>query len=186
MNWLNEPPRWSFDDGTLRVSTGDRTDFWRGTHYGFFRDDGHLYYEEREGDFTCVVSFRGDYRELYDQAGLMVRLDQEHWIKAGIEFSDGVQNLSVVCTRAFSDWSILPLAEPPEWTHLRLSRLGDAVKVEWSPDGSNYQMARLAYLPPGGTAQVGPMCCSPQRAGFEVEFRSFKVLDPIARDLHAD
>ena len=41
MEWLNEPPEWSEADGTLTVATGDRTDFWRKTHYGFIRDDGH-------------------------------------------------------------------------------------------------------------------------------------------------
>ena len=39
MEWLNEPPEWSEADGTLTVATGDRTDFWRKTHYGFIRDN---------------------------------------------------------------------------------------------------------------------------------------------------
>ena len=60
-----------------------KTDFWRETHYGFIRDDGHFRDVAAEGDFTADVAFRGDYRELYDQAGLMLRLDERNWIKAG-------------------------------------------------------------------------------------------------------
>jgi regulation of enolase protein 1 (concanavalin A-like superfamily) len=104
MKWLNEPPEWRDENGILSVTTGAKTDFWRETHYGFIRDDGHLRYEWVEGDFTASVAFRGDYRALYDQAGLMVRLDDRNWVKAGIEFVGDRQRLSVVVTRDFSDW----------------------------------------------------------------------------------
>jgi regulation of enolase protein 1 (concanavalin A-like superfamily) len=86
MQWLNEPPFWRDEDGVLSVVTGDRTDFWRETHYGFIRDDGHFRYETVPGDFTAEIAFGGDYRALYDQAGLMLRADERNWLKAGIEF----------------------------------------------------------------------------------------------------
>ena len=44
-------------------------------------------------------------------------------------------------------------------------------------------MLRLAYLPEG-PAMVGPMCCSPERAGLEVRFADLRIGDPIPRDLH--
>ena len=49
MDWLNEPPDWAEADGTLTVVTGDRTDFWRKTHYGFIRDDGHFRHHRGAG-----------------------------------------------------------------------------------------------------------------------------------------
>jgi regulation of enolase protein 1 (concanavalin A-like superfamily) len=184
MTWLNEPPAWNEQDGVLTVTTGDRTDFWLTTHYGFVHDDGHVYGREVEGDFAATVEFSADYQALYDQAGLMVRLDERNWIKAGIEFTDGKHHLSVVVTRDFSDWSVLPLAEAPSDVRLRISRYGDAVRVEYDLGQGSFQMLRLAYLPPGGPAFVGPMCCSPQRAGLLVTFRDFTLGEP-ARELHA-
>ena len=41
--WLNEPGSWAFEDGTLSISTNERTDFWRHTFYGFERDNGHAW-----------------------------------------------------------------------------------------------------------------------------------------------
>jgi regulation of enolase protein 1 (concanavalin A-like superfamily) len=186
MQWLNEPPSWREEDGVLSVMTGDRTDFWRHTHYGFVRDDGHLRYRTVQGDFTAEVSFSGLYRELYDQAGLMVRLDERTWLKAGIEFVDGRQMLSVVATRDFSDWSTAPGPTGAEWIRLRLSRHGSAVRVEWAlPDPHpQYALMRLAYLPEAESVAVGPMCCSPQRAGFEAQFRGFDVGPAISANLH--
>lgn len=89
--------------GTISITSGQRTDFWRKTHYGFIRDDGHFYYEQVKGDFIVEVKVSGQYEELYDQAGLMVRLDEANWLKCGIEFVEGVQQVSAVVTRDYSD-----------------------------------------------------------------------------------
>lgn len=187
MDWLNEPPSWREADGVLSVVTGDRTDFWRKTHYGFVRDDGHLRYRNVQGDFTAEVSFAGAYKELYDQAGLMLRIDERNWLKAGIEFVDGRRMLSVVVTRDFSDWSTAAAPTEAEWIRLRLSRHGSAVRVEWAAEGSHpsYALMRLAYLPESENLAVGLMCCSPQRAGFEARFRDFSVGPVISTDLHS-
>ncbi len=189
MQWFNEPPFWSDEDGLLTVRTGENADFWRETHYGFTRDSGHLYGREVVGEFSATVIFSGEYEGLYDQAGLMLRLDERNWIKAGIEFTDGKQHLSAVVTRDYSDWSVLPLATDPGEVRLRISRYvsqatATGVRVEYALGEGAFQMLRLAYLPPSPTAIVGPMCCSPQRGGFIARFRSFEIGEP-ARELHA-
>ena len=177
MDWFNEPPAWR-DDGTrLAVTTAANTDFWRVTHYGFMRDSGHFRRAEAPGDVTAEATFGGDYRTLYDQAGLMVRLDERHWVKAGVEFVDGRRLLSCVVTREFSDWSLLPGHDAPEAVGLRLRREGTAPHVEWRPgvgSGTDYEPLRLAHFPEG-RASVGPMCCSPERGGFEAWFEGFRL-----------
>ena len=85
--WLNAPATWRLDGECLRVVTDAKTDFWRETHYGFTRDNGHFFGCEVAGDFTAQLRVRARYEALYDQAGLMVRLDARNWIKAGIEHS---------------------------------------------------------------------------------------------------
>ncbi|MGO1270273.1 MAG: DUF1349 domain-containing protein, partial [Pseudomonas helleri] len=87
--WLNEPEQWSVQNDQLRVLTRPASDFWQKTHYGFARDSGHLFGLKVAGDFTAQIHVRGDYRNLYDQAGMMVRIDDQAWLKTGIEVSDG-------------------------------------------------------------------------------------------------
>ena len=81
--WLNEPAVWRLDAGALTVTTHRSTDFWRETYYGFTRDTGHFFGFETAGDFTAEMRIRAQYRELYDQAGLMVRLSDDAWPQGG-------------------------------------------------------------------------------------------------------
>ncbi|MCB0057672.1 MAG: DUF1349 domain-containing protein, partial [Caldilineaceae bacterium] len=42
MQWLSEPRTWEIDGDTIRVTADAGSDFWRKTHYGFIRDNGHV------------------------------------------------------------------------------------------------------------------------------------------------
>ncbi|WP_433699239.1 DUF1349 domain-containing protein [Nocardiopsis sp. CA-288880] len=184
MTWLNEPPHWTEDDGVLTVTTGSRTDFWRRTHYGFVHDDGHFRHATATGDFTLQATFGGGYEVQYDQVGLMVRADEEHWVKAGVEFTEGALNLSTVLTRGHSDWSVVPLAHTGEVT-LRVIRTGDALNVQYLDGDAGWRLLRLGYLPLPESCQVGVMCCSPEREGFRAVFRDLTLSAEIPGDLHA-
>ena len=175
MEWLNEPPDWSGRGDAIAVKSGPKTDFWRLTHYGFVRDNGHFYSREFSGDFTAEVKVGGSYAALYDQAGLMVRVDETTWLKCGIELVDGVQHVSAVVTREYSDWSVVPLPQNPPALWLRLTRQGSAVEVQYSLDGVRYTMLRMAYLSAADPVRVGPMVASPEGDGFRVTFDGFSV-----------
>lgn len=174
MQWYNPPPQFTDEGDIITVHTGPKTDFWRITHYDFIRDDGHFYYQEVSGDFTLEVKVIGDYRDLYDQAGVMIRIDAENWIKTGIEFVDGTQYASVVVTRNYSDWSVVKLGSPNAlW--LRVIRGGDGIEIFYSLDGQDYIMMRLAYFPTANPIQVGVMCCSPQGEGCDIRFEGLSI-----------
>lgn len=185
--WLNEPPSWNADGGALTLLTGERTDFWQHTFYGFRRDSGHAFLKPVRGDFTASATVTGAYEKLYDQAGLMLRIDAAHWVKTGIEFTDGLMHFSVVVTNPVSDWSVIPLHDtsPDDEVHVRLTRHADAVRVQYAIGSGSWQMARLAPFPEAD-AEVGVTACSPERAGFRASFRDVAVGPAIDRKLHAD
>jgi regulation of enolase protein 1 (concanavalin A-like superfamily) len=175
MQWYNEPMTWTVIDKTIIITADPKTDFWRKTHYGFIRDNGHCYYQSLSGDFTAEVKVSGEYATLYDQAGLMLRLDEANWLKCGIEFVNGRQYVSAVVTRDYSDWSVVPLPQNPASLWLRLKRSGTTVEVEYSLDGETYAMLRVTYLPQADIAHVGPMCAAPEGEGFTARFEQFNI-----------
>jgi regulation of enolase protein 1 (concanavalin A-like superfamily) len=124
----------------------------------------------------ATVLGKGDYVSLYDQAGLMIRIDEKHWIKMGIEFVNGVQQVSAVVTRDYSDWSVVPLAHPPAFLWLRLLRKGDSVEITYSSDEEQYTLLRLAFFPPEVMVQIGLMAAAPDGAGFEAIFEDLAVV----------
>lgn len=84
-----------------------QSDYWRISHYGFTVDDAPFLYTMYGGEFEAKVKIRGNYKTRFDQSGLMLRIDKENYIKAGIEFVDGKYNLSTVVTHTTSDWSVI-------------------------------------------------------------------------------
>jgi regulation of enolase protein 1 (concanavalin A-like superfamily) len=182
--WLNPPASAEEDGDALLVTARENSDFWRTTSYGFVHDDGHALLTAFPSGSAVEVEFVARLDELYDQAGLMVRVDAETWIKAGIELSDGFPQLGAVVTHGRSDWSVAPV---PEWAGrrvtVRASRAGDAVTIRARREDEPWRLVRLAPLDPDATAAAGPFCCSPSRAGLTVRFTRFTT-GPADAALH--
>jgi uncharacterized protein len=175
MQWLNEPSNWKIKDTTIEVTSAQNTDFWRKTHYGFIRDTGHFYFQQLTGNFIAEVKVSGKYQDLYDQAGLMVRLDENNWLKCGVELVEGVQQMSTVVTRDYSDWSVVPMSNNLASIWLKLIRQDSAIEIHYSLDAQQYSMLRMAYLTSAATVDVGIMCASPEGKGFTTIFEQFKI-----------
>ncbi len=182
--WLNEPGVWHEQNGILEVTTDAETDFWRETQYGFIRDSGHFLGVAASGDFCAQLRVEGNYEKLYDQAGIMVRVDDRRWVKAGIELSDGRAMLSSVLTVGRSDWATAPYEHDAGDFWMRVTVSQGVLRLQVSTDGNTWPLVRLAPFPQAGSYQVGPMCCTPQRAGLNVRFSNFRLSPPLGKDLH--
>jgi regulation of enolase protein 1 (concanavalin A-like superfamily) len=175
MKWLNEPASATISEGKLVVRAKPKTDFWRKTFYGYTTDNGHFFHLPVSGDFVFEARVDGQYAALYDQAGLMVRIDAQNWVKCGTEFFDNARHASVVFTREFSDWSTmndLATSGPVWW---RVVRKPDSLETLCSADGKNFTSVRMGYLVPSSTAEVGIMCAAPEGGGFQCVFDNLKL-----------
>src|SRR2546422_7681158 len=146
MKWMNAPASWKVADGRVIVRSKPKTDFWRKTFYGHITDNGHFFHLPAGGEFTFEARIGGQYAALYDQAGLMARVDAENWVKCGTEFVGGERHASIVFTRDFSDWSTMKSADGPVWW--RAVRTQDSLETICSADGKNFQPVRQGYLVP--------------------------------------
>ncbi|CAF1528614.1 unnamed protein product [Adineta ricciae] len=182
--WYNEPKRWSINETTVYVHTDKDTDFWQRTFYGFQRDTGHFLYKSLSGDqpFNLTVNVRGKYRVLYDQGGLMIRIDNKNWIKCGVEYVEGQQYASAVVTvDGWSDWNVVRI-NAPDVLRLRVRRVRETIHIEFAEDlQSEFKMMRLAYFPVierTRSMMVGVMCASPDEKtnGFDIYFEDLTIV----------
>lgn len=174
MEWLNEPEYWGGDTEKITITAESGTDMWRQPGRGGIRSNGHFYYRTVDGDFTATVKVTGVYEAQFDQAGIMVMIDDERWMKCGVEVVDGVQYASVVVTREWSDWSRIALDDPAAlW--LKVERKGEILFVYYSLDGENYDLMRKAYFSDALSVDVGLATACPKGKGFEAVFENFNV-----------
>ena len=175
MKWMNEPASATVSGNGLVVRARPKTDFWRKTVYGYATDNGHFFHLPVTGNFVFEARVNGQYAALYDQAGLMVRIDAQNWVKCGAEFFDNARHASVVFTREFSDWSTMNdlVTNGPVWW--RVVRKPDSLETLCSSDGKNFTSVRLGYLVPSVTADVGIMFAAPEGGGFQSVFDSLKL-----------
>lgn len=170
--WLNQPDKFKIGDG-LEIWTMPHTDFWQRTHYGFRNDNGHCLFREVEGDFsmTAQVEFRP--ANLYDQCGLMLRVDENNWIKVSTEYIGEVTSKlgSVVTNQGYSDWATQDVSSAVKMVWYRASRRGQDFLLEFSRDGAVWQQLRICHLHEAGTKiSAGIYACSPLESSFWCRF----------------
>lgn len=175
MTWFNEPEQWEISGNTLSLFVTPQSDYWRISHYGFTVDDAPFYYATYGGEFEAKIRISGEYRERFDQAGLMLRIDHENYIKAGIECVDGKYNLSTVVTHHTSDWSVITLEKAVPCIWIKAVRQLDAVEIFYSFDDKEYTLMRNAWLQDNTPVMVGPMAACPDGKGFRATFDHFQV-----------
>ena len=175
MQWFNEPTKWEIKNNSLTMNVTPQSDYWRISHYGFTVDDAPFLYTLRGGEFEVKVKVTGDYTARFDQAGLMLRIDHENYIKAGIEFVDGKYNLSTVVTHHTIDWSIIALDRPVPFVWIKAVRRLDAIEVFYSFDDVTYTLMRNAWMPDNHPIMVGVMAACPDGNGFKARFDNFSI-----------
>ncbi|GAA6122505.1 DUF1349 domain-containing protein [Bifidobacterium psychraerophilum] len=179
--WTHDPERVEEHDGTLRVTAAKGSDAWRITSYGFIHDSEHALIRPFNSGSAMEVTFRTDMSQQFDQAGLFIRADGEHWVKAGLEQSDGILQLGAVVTDGHSDWSV---SRTPEWNHriitLRASWSHDAITLRAKADDEEYRLVRVLPFDDRRGVEAGPYICAPTRAAFTIDFLSWKITDADA------
>jgi len=94
--------------GYLEVQGDQGSDYWRLSYYDppFIHNSGHILGITTEDDVVVETTFSLDCKSQFDQAGLILYADEEHWIKVGIEYADGSRRLSSVITNEYSQWAV--------------------------------------------------------------------------------
>ena len=67
------------------------------------------------------------------------------------------------------------MPQNPTSLWLRVIRRDTAIVMQYSLDGRNYTMLRMAYLTSVESVNVGVMCAAPEGNGFAMKFEELKI-----------
>lgn len=177
--WFNEPSKFQVHEG-LEIWTDPGTDFWQRTHYGFRNDNGHCLLQDVTGDISLTTQVTFKPQAKYDQCGLVLRLDEDNWIKASTEYISPENSKlgSVVTNLGYSDWATQDISSEVRQLWYRASKRGADVKLDFSLDGEAWQQMRICHLhQPSEKIAVGVYACSPLENSFWCQFK-WLTLEP--------
>lgn len=197
---------WRQQGHSMIIYPPAKKDYWRKTYYVpvLLKDDGPFWHFSdlaRENYYTITTTFDLTAVCQFDQAGLMVRFDEEHWIKTGIEVVDGLPRLSCVVTNEFSDWST------QHWPHysttdaesksvcvpkvsMRVHCRGNSFVVEARMENGKWEFIRIAHLNVGKNLSLFSAgvfaCCPADQQGGHAVFENFVISSGSHMEHNAD
>ncbi|MCF6358668.1 MAG: DUF1349 domain-containing protein [Draconibacterium sp.] len=176
--WINKPDNFNISGNNLTIDPKSETDLWQRTYYGFRNDNAPMFVTEIEGDFTFTVKAAFDYKNQYDQCGIVLYDNNENWVKVSVEQENETfaRLGSVVTKSGYSDWATTDIGAEVYEMWYCLSRRGQDYYIEYSTDGKLFKQMRMLHFP-GTEARVGVYACSPVKAGFKATFSEFKFED---------
>ena len=181
MKWTRPPQQSTVTEDRVVMVTEPFTDLWQRTYYHFRNDNAPvLQLETDEEYFSFVVKADFDTRVRYDQAGVVMYLNSENWLKAAMEYeNEQIQRLGAVVTNnGYSDWSSTDVDASAKTMWFRLSRRGQDFCVENSADGVTFKQMRIWHMfNAPKTVTVGVYACSAENSSFTATFTHMALTD---------
>ena len=177
--WTREPSASLVSPARIEIVTKPHTDLWQRTYYHFRNDTAPvLQMTTGEQYFSFIVKTEFDSKVRFDQCGVALYLDSENWLKASIEYEDGViQHLgSVVTNHGYSDWATTEIPADVRSMWYRLSRRGSDFRIDCASDGETWRQMRICHLlEGGGRVRFGVYACSPEDSRFTALFSDLQL-----------
>jgi len=191
--WINPPEFSKVNNNKVIIRTEPNTDLWQRSYYGFRNDNAPALLLESDKNFSFTFKVSFEYRNRFDQCGIIIYLDSDNWFKASIEFENtSFSRLgSVVTNNGYSDWATTDIASV-NLIWYRLSRRGPDFLIEFSTNGTNFKQMRVFHLhllgettvemgkldPPKASnlpVNLGIYACSPMNSSFDAKFEDLTL-----------
>ncbi|MBX2837552.1 MAG: DUF1349 domain-containing protein [Gammaproteobacteria bacterium] len=190
--WINKPNSYQLTPESVSITTEAETDLWQRSYYGFRNDNAPALQVSTDQNFSFTAKVCFEYRNRFDQCGLLIYLDSENWFKASIEYENERYSRlgSVVTNLGYSDWATTDITLPNHIWY-RLSRRGADFLIESSLDSEVFNQMRIFHLhrlgetteemgksnppkPTQSSVSFGVYACSPLDSSFTAVFSNLE------------
>ncbi|MCQ2505127.1 MAG: DUF1349 domain-containing protein [Saccharofermentans sp.] len=174
LEWTPEELSCSISAERIEITTKPGTDLWQKTFGSASADNApvlQMSSDEQYFKFETKVTF--DTRELYDQCGIVMHMNENTWLKASVEReNDEFAHFGSVATNhGYSDWACTELAASVKEVWYRMTRRKDDFLLEYSMDGKHYAVLRMCHMwDCDKEVSFGFYACSPRESSFTAVF----------------
>ena len=177
-DWYNDPENVRFDIEGMKVFAKPNTDFWQCLQRGSKKDDGHFFFCRKDKDFELVLKWKVENKQELSQCGVMIRIDERNWCKAGVEIEtrDELVLFSCLTMQGHSDWtksfSLVDVCDV--W--FKVVRVEDEYQFFYSLDGVKFVKFKMIYLKSFEDVKVGAYISSMSGEEFFAELSLCSIL----------
>jgi len=183
--WLNEPPDWNIEDGSLTIVPAAPSDFFRPYDGRAMNDNCCLLYRKVSGDFTAASDVVAELADFGDAAAITVRASESQWAKLCVKRSPiGAISLVSVVTDPWSDDANSELLESAA-CKLRLTRKGNMFGMHYSMDGKVWRLCRAFSAEFPEEVMVGIHAQAPFTPGCRAVFSYLTISPEPVADLRS-
>lgn len=177
LEWRNKPQTYLVHRDYVIIATMPHTDMWQKTYFNIEKTNAPALLLATKQDLTFKVKVDAQYQKKYDQAGLLIYIDDHNWAKVGIEYHNQAYSLlsTVVTVDGRSDWSSAKLSSGITFMYYRLSHRNGEFRIDNSLNGQNYRQMRIFNLPSMSKYKIGIYACSPLDSSFEATFSEMYI-----------
>ncbi len=181
--WINKS-KITEEKGVFCIKAPAKTDRFNHLTDNRIVNNAPFYYKEVAGDFVIRAKVSMDYCATYDGVGLMVMLDDTHWITVFQEYIGGDKVIvNSVVTNGGSDDANGPRVEQ-EHVWLQIAKKDNVFAIHYSIDGKKYNLIRICTIPFSSPLKVGLAVIAPTGDGGNRYFENIYLENLYVRDIY--
>jgi regulation of enolase protein 1 (concanavalin A-like superfamily) len=185
MVWMNDPERFIINKKEVFIETSPYTSLWSRTYFKTVSSNAPILVLPVEKNFTFSAKVSYTFKEVNDQAGIVVYANENNYLKACVlRYNNKLNLLSTTLTHhGYSDMACREIGEGINTMYFRLSHRDGDFLVENSFDGVHYKQMRLFHLRMReGQFNIGVYACSPNDSSFDSKFSNLRLTKCIWKE----
>ena len=169
LQWMRKPQMFMFRENGVILETEAHTSF-HSLSFDATNAYGMLLRPMQNFGFTVRVDY--GFQGAEDECGILLKRNNLHWAKAGIECKPDALDLAcTVYSQGYGDRSCREIGNGIHWLYLRILFWNGNARFQYSFNGERYSDMRWLHFASGKEpVTAGFYACSPGNSFFDCEF----------------
>ncbi|MBN8663833.1 MAG: DUF1349 domain-containing protein [Chitinophagales bacterium] len=185
--WENKPINWSFQNKTLTIKAGAKTDMFRDPNVTYNTDNAPKLLFQPDSNFILTAAVEHAFANKWDGGALVLKVDSLRWVKFCLEKDyTGARRIVSVVTNNVSD-DANSIAITGNKAYFKMAKAGNVITLYVSTDGKKWLLVRHVQMNILEKFAVGFLAQSPTGESCTVRFSNIqyaakKLKDPYVAE----